>query len=224
MAQSASQPELRAMFDEKVRRGIFNPVARYLPSDVVEDRLQDAIALTWSHFERTAAERHAVLPDAILVNLCRWRAIEPHRRYVPCEGADRAGCVLDARNYREGRVEVLHLDGVLGPDDEFVEGDRELLGLAEATCVSPVRKLNSALDLDAWLAGLDERDRELLALRAAGYTLGEIGEVAGLSVSQVWARCRVLGEELAQRAGVAPPRRQRRADQCDVWAGANAPA
>ena len=40
--------DLRGEFERKIRRGIFNPIARFLPEDVREDRLQDAIAQPWA--------------------------------------------------------------------------------------------------------------------------------------------------------------------------------
>src|SRR5277367_4593725 len=100
--------DLRAAFDAKVRRGIFDPVARFLPEDVQEDRLQDAIAQTWAMYERYA-QRGELLDDAILVHSCRLRATDPGRHYVPCDGHQRKGDVLDPRNFLDGTLEVLRL-------------------------------------------------------------------------------------------------------------------
>lgn len=74
-------------FENKIRRGIFNPVARFLPEEVREDRLQDAIAQTWAMYERYA-ERGELLEDAILVHSCGLRATDPSRHYVPCDGCE----------------------------------------------------------------------------------------------------------------------------------------
>lgn len=202
LSSTLSRPQLRILFDETIRRGIFRPVVRHLPADVADDRMQDALGIVWEMFERYATEKGQMLPDSILVHSCRQRAVERSRHYVPCEGAPRQNCVLDPRNYTDGSLEVLHLDGALGPDEDSREGDRELLGLAVAMCPSPARKIISQIDLDAWLTGLASRDRRLLAMRAAGCTLAEIGTELDLSTSQVWSRCMALGAELAQRAGV----------------------
>jgi hypothetical protein len=48
-------------------------------------------------------------------------------------------------------VEVLRLDKIIHD-----RGEANLLGLAEAMASNPVRKLVSAIDLQAWLASLPE--------------------------------------------------------------------
>ena len=65
-------------FDTKIRRGIFNHVARLLPEDVREERLQDAIAQTWATYEWYAL-RGELLDDAILVHSCGQRATDASR-------------------------------------------------------------------------------------------------------------------------------------------------
>jgi hypothetical protein len=39
----AATDDVRALFEEKVRRGIFRPVARHLREDLVEDRLAEPL-------------------------------------------------------------------------------------------------------------------------------------------------------------------------------------
>jgi len=47
------QVELRRTFGHKVRKGIFKPVARFLPKHPdPEDRLQDAVWQTWAMYRR----------------------------------------------------------------------------------------------------------------------------------------------------------------------------
>ena len=65
-----------------------------------------------------------------------------------------------------------------------------------------MRKLHSALDLEAWLDELDGNDRRMLASRATGYTLEETASKLGCCRSTVFARTRQLGEDLARRIGV----------------------
>ena len=64
--------EVRKSFDEKVRRGIFRPVARHLPESIREERLHDAVCQTFKMYQRYA-RRGTLLPDAILVHSCRQR-------------------------------------------------------------------------------------------------------------------------------------------------------
>ncbi len=73
---------INATFTNKVRRGIFNPVARNVSGYVdAEDRLQDAIAQTWQLYRRNA-EAGRILDDALLVRHCKLRAIDPGRSIV----------------------------------------------------------------------------------------------------------------------------------------------
>jgi DNA-directed RNA polymerase specialized sigma24 family protein len=204
LARVLDENLLRVQFDKKVRDGIFDPVARRLPADIAEERLQDATCQTFELARRYALEKNKVLPDAILVRYCCLRAVDPGRHFIRCDGSQRLRDVLDFRNFANGRVEVLHLDGVAQDDDGELpkDGDSQLLGLAEAMSCSVERKLNSALDLEAWLHGLDGDERQMLAARAAGYTLGETATDLGCCLSTVFARTRQLGEELAARVGV----------------------
>ena len=52
-----TQTEINKSFEDKVRAGIFKPVARHLTDETTaEDRLQTAICLTWEMFSRYAAK------------------------------------------------------------------------------------------------------------------------------------------------------------------------
>jgi hypothetical protein len=66
-------------------------------------------------------------------------------------------------------------------------GEANLLGLAEAMASNPVRRIVSALDLQAWLASLPEADQVLLSMRMAGYRLKPIAKRLGISTSAAWA-------------------------------------
>ena len=104
--------------------------------------------------------------------------------------------------------------GRSGEDGELeAEGDRDLaLGLAEALAADPSAVIASALDLDRWMRDLPDEDRTLLAMRFAGHTLAEIAEAFGVSISRVFARLKLLGLALAERAEIeiARSRRKRR--------------
>ena len=76
----------RQAFDEKVRRGIFRPVMRHLPDHVQEDRLQDALGLTYSMFCRYT-RRGQVLA-----------ALADHLEAAPVEATGRPDEWLDARS------------------------------------------------------------------------------------------------------------------------------
>jgi ABC-type phosphonate transport system ATPase subunit len=57
----------------------------------------------------------------------------------------------------------------------------------------PTEKLDSALDLAAWLTTVDIRDRRLLADRLAGMSLQEVAQRADLSLTTAFQRLRQLG-------------------------------
>ncbi len=200
LAPPIDENQLRRHFDALVRRGAFKPILRFLPVEVGEERLQDTVAQTWAAYRHYALDKGKLLPDAILVHYAKLRATDANRHFV---GGRHRDCPLDWRNFRDGKVRILHLDGIPHDDDELPEeGDLALIGLAVAMSASPVRKLDSALDLERWLDGLDEEDREMLASRAAGYSLEETAATVGKCLSTVFTRTNRLGEELAARAGV----------------------
>lgn len=200
--------EICELFDQKVRAGIFRPVIRHVTGNDPEERLAEAVAMTFEMFQRYAL-RGVLLPDAILVHHCRLRATELGRAFV--RGGQRKRDVLDPRNYHEGRLELLHLDSLPAPDGGC-RGEEDaalVVGLADGLAQDPTPMLIGAIDLGRWVRSLSAGDRALLALRAAGHTLAEIGEAQGASTSKVFARLRRLGTELAARAGVTIPARPR---------------
>ena len=199
-----TQKEIRSSFDQKVRRGIFKPVARRLSGPEAEDRLQDGICQVFEMFARYAREKDKVLDDGILVHSCKQRALDLGRRFVR-DDAQPARDVLHPLNYLKGKVEVLRLDGLLGDDGEFLaqdEAEALVPGLATALQVNPQRDIISAVDLEAWIALLADTDQEFLSMRQAGSTLREIAEALDVSISKVFSRLKLLGLLLADRAGL----------------------
>jgi hypothetical protein len=181
----------RTKFEHHVRAGIFAPVARHLGHDA-DDRMQEGMALTWRLY-RNHAERGRELEPALLVHACRLRAIDLSRNLAN-DRRQKLRDAYDPRNQTAGRVALLD-----------VEGHGNVLGMAGATCINPTTKIDSAIDLSDWLDGLDDRDRQLLELRAAGYTWSETGEAVGMPLKSAFDRGRRLGQELAHRAGVSAP-------------------
>jgi hypothetical protein len=59
LARVLDENLLRIQFDKKVRNGTFNPVARRLPADIAEERLQDAVCQTFEAYRRYALEKGA---------------------------------------------------------------------------------------------------------------------------------------------------------------------
>jgi len=196
--------EVRSEFDKKVRRGMFDPVARWITGPDAEDRLQDGVCQTYEMFERYALEKDKVLDDGILVHSCRLRAVDLGRRFVR-DDAQPARDVLHPRNFTLGKVEVYRLDGMLDDDGDFLaqdEAEALVPGLATALQVNPQRDIISAVDLEVWIASLPESDQQLLAMRQAGSTLAAIAEHLDVSISKVFSRMKVLGLMLADRAGL----------------------
>jgi hypothetical protein len=190
---------IRSSFDEKIRRGMFKPIVRRLHADMAEDRSQEALALVYEQYRRHAEQGH-ILDDALLVHAARLRAEDLGRQIVPCDGVARKTCVMDVRNYIDGKVEVLRLDKIVSDHDEA-----NMLGLAEVMANNPARRIVSAIDLQAWLASLPDDDRALLSMRMAGHGWVEIGAALCISGSSAWSRCRNLGRALAERAHVEIP-------------------
>jgi hypothetical protein len=181
-------------FAEKVRAGIFRPVARHLREDLVEDRMAEGIGMAFEQYINRAAEGR-LMPDALLVRACHLRAIDLGRRLAGADGSQPKKDVYDEKAFKEGHVELLRLDGL-------DEGEGTFLGFAEPEVPNPARKLVSAMDLESWISGLGDQDRLMLALRQGGHTLTEIGMMVGRSTSFVFARLNELGRELAERAGL----------------------
>ena len=199
-----TQQEVRSTFDEKLKRGMFEPVARWITGPDAEDRLQDGICQTYEMYARYALEKNKVLDDGILVHSCRQRATDLGRRFVRDDAQPRRD-VMHPMNYSRGKVEVYRLDGLLDDDGDFVAQDEvETLvpGLATALQVNPQRDIISAVDLEAWVKSLARADRELLAMRQAGATLADIAESLDVSISKVFSQMKVLGLMLADRAGL----------------------
>ena len=175
----------RAAFDEKVRAGIFNPIARHLHDEIRDDRLAEGIAFAWRLYRTHDGD----VDTALLVHHARLRACDVSRQIA---GGYSRKDVLDARY--SGKVEVLHLDG------DHLDGDD--VGLARALSSDPTHRIFGAISLKRWLEGLPEEDQRMLELRMAGCTLEETAEKMNVSTSTVFARCRRLGLELAARAGI----------------------
>jgi DNA-directed RNA polymerase specialized sigma24 family protein len=198
----------RKEFEEKVRRGIFRPMERFVRHDL-DDRRQEGLGQVWRTYQRNR-ELGKVLPDAVLAHAFRQRACDLGRQLVP--GGRQGKDPLNPRLYHLGKVELVRLDGLVGEDGELeAEGDRDLaLGLAEALTADPSAVIASALDLDRWMRELPDEDRTLLAMRFAGHTLAEIAEAFGVSISRVFARLKLLGLALAERAEIEVARSRRR--------------
>ena len=212
--------EVNSQFEQKVRDGMFRPVARFLTNiPAAEDRLQDAVCQVWWMYRCYAIERGVILDDAILVRKCRWHACDLARQFVPGGRRRRSQDVLDPRAYRDGKVQVLRIDGAL--DDQSAEGDRPLqVGLAEEMAASPERKMNSAIDLQQWVGDLVFRDQALLERKMEGFETTQIAHELGTPYGVTYRREKELGQELAQRAGVLIAPRRRRQPTAVSSAGA----
>ena len=177
-------------FEARIRSRMFAPVERHLTNGATrEDRMQDALALTWQIYKRKA-EQGVVLDDALLVHAWRCRAVDLNRHIVPADRRSSPKDVLDPRAYRDGRAEVCPIDD---------------LGHAVLGSMNPEPSLNSALDLEGWLTELPERDRVLVMGRLAGKTLKELGSQVDMSFGGVAGRLKRLGAQLADRMGVCCP-------------------
>lgn len=193
--------EINQKFAEKVARGIFRPVIRHITGADPEERVAEAVALTFELYAKKA--RVGIeLDDALLVHHARLRAVDLGRQLV--RSGQRKRDALDPRNYHQGRVEILRIDGL--PDEEGAfrrEEDAEVvIGLADGLAHDPTPKIIGALDLASWADTLAPVDRAVLAARYEGNTLKETAEAMGSTISPVFARLKRLGTELARRAEI----------------------
>ena len=198
-----TRQELNERFDQKVRSGMFRPILRHLTDEnTAEDYLQDAVCQTWQLYCRNAEQKGKILDDALLVHACRLRAVDLSRRFVGSDGAqNRCQDVLDKRPYRDGKIQVLRIDGF--QDDQTPDGDRQVqIGWAEVTSTMPEPEMLSAMDLERWVGGLAFKDQDLMKLKYLGNGYREITGKLGLPYQHTYRRIRQLGHELADRAGV----------------------
>ena len=199
-----NQEEVNQAFEEKLHRKIFNPVKRHLKIDhEAEDRWADAVASTWAMFSRYAKEKNVVLNDAILVHSCRQRATDLGRRFVGTMGAHGTNQdVMDPRAYRDGLVRVYRLGGI-HDDEQADETDRAIeVSLAECRAEDPEQKWNSAIDLERWVGEQMFQDQAILSGKMEGKSTKEIAHECHLPYLVTWRKEKVLGYELAARAGV----------------------
>jgi DNA-directed RNA polymerase specialized sigma24 family protein len=204
--------EIREQFENKVRAGIFRPVIRHITGSDPEERLAEAVAMTFELYQ-AKARQGVLLDDALLVHHARLRAIDLGRQLV--RGGQRLRDAMDPRNYTRGRLKLLRVDG-LPDEDGDLQGEEQgdlVIGMADGLAQDPTVRLISAIDLASWASSLPPTDRAVLAARYQGCTLQETAEAMDSSISAVFARLKRLGGELAQRAGVTirPKPRKRRA-------------
>ena len=194
--------ELNLAFEDKYRRGMFNPVKRFLTNQPdPEDRFADAVAQTWSMYSRYALEKDRILDDALLVNAVKLRAIDLGHRFVPGRGRRRDA--MGDQAYQLDGVDVNHLDGEIENTPGFWN-TAEQLGFVHGAG-SPEPHWISQLDLERWLSDRSEADLKILSGRFAGLNNKEIGQQLQLKDIAVCRRVRSLGRELAEAAGVAVP-------------------
>lgn len=195
---------LKEQFTRLVENGAFDPVRRYLSPIDADDRLAEALGMVWALALRKS-EAGIRLDDALVVHAVRLRA-QDLRRQLPRGGQARRD-VMHRSNFVDGKVEVLHLDGLVDEDGDFPnEEDRAIhLAISHRTSRDPAPYLDSAIDLGAWLAELEDGDRAVVAARYAGDSLKEIAATTGRSISATFSRLRSLGRDLMGRSACAAP-------------------
>ena len=184
------QDAINQEFENKVRRGIFNSVLRYLTNPLTaEEFLQDAICKTWDCYRRNITEKGRVLPDALLVYHCRLNAIDLSSHFVPSKRM-RYQDVYNPRAYRDDRVSVIHPDNF-----EKIHAKQTTASISS----NPESYLNEALDFESWVDDLDRTDRYIVRGRLEGYTWREIGTILGHDTSVIWRKAQKLGLKLARK-------------------------
>ena len=147
--------EIREQFEKKVRAGIFRPVIRHITGNDPEERLAEAVGMTFELYARKA-KAGVVLDDAVLVHHCRLRAIDLGRQLV--KGGQRLRDAMDPRNFHRGRVEMLRIDGLPDEDGDFKteEDGNVVIGLADGLAQDPTPRIIGAIDLADWARSLPD--------------------------------------------------------------------
>ncbi len=213
--QQPSQPlpmsheQINTTFTTMIADGIFNPIKRHLGDAFdAEDRFQEALCIIYDDY-RSAAERGKPTDRAALVFGLKLKAFDVTHRFTRTGHGRRRdvmgapACVLDG-------IQVLRFDGLVededGPyDDPGVTRDNPMsfvneLSMRQTADVED--RINSALDLDAWLADLDPTDSDILQGRMEGRAGTEIAEMVGMSMTYFYQRLKTLGRKLAKDAGI----------------------
>ena len=184
-----TRADLRAAFDQKVRAGLFKHVARRAPAHLREDLLQDAICQTWEAFVRYAMAGKT-LTDKNLVQLCYWKLIARRgRSFVRLTARPRCD-VLHWRNF--ARIPLVFLD-----ETPSKGGDPRPCGPSDAAiATAPAQETRLAcLALNAWLDGLESRDKKILRLREAGQGQRAIAQKLGIAPWAVKERLKRMERE-----------------------------
>ena len=188
-----SPEEANCVFTEKVEAGLFDKLPATISNEVHrEDRTAEAVALVWEQFSRKAVEEDVVLDDALLYHAARLRAVDYSRRFVR-NGGRRFQEPLDPRSFHLGRVEIHRIDFQLEADLDCPSDHLDVLAQAgKVNRITPEAEACFRLDGRSFLAELPETDRELLARRAAGEKLADIGKGLGWSTTKVCRRLKAL--------------------------------
>ena len=200
--------DISEKFGIMVKRGIFRSVARFISSDT-EERLQEGVCQAFELY-RQHALRGVELNAPVLVCICRRRAVDLGRHLV--KGQHSVKDPLDPRAFHQGRLELVHLDGVPDGEGELDgEGDNQLEAtIFDKESANPTAKIISNISLAAWVAKLPKGDLALISMRVQGFTLTEIADEVGKSITVVCQRLQQLGQDLAQHAQLPVPKRSRR--------------
>jgi hypothetical protein len=202
------EDDINRKFECLVRKGVFRSVARFIRNDT-EERLEEGIAQTFELY-RQHALRGVELAVPVLVCVCRRRAVDLSRHLV--KGQHSLKDPLDPRAFHQSRVELVHLDGLPGEDAELgPDGDRDLEAtIFDRETANRTSALISTISLGEWLEKLTNTDLMLVTRRLEGYTLTEISNEAGKSITVTCQRLRLLGQDLAQHAQLPVPKRARK--------------
>ena len=158
--------DVRAIFDQKVRAGLFNSLRYHAQRHIADDRLQDALGMTWLYF-LGGAERGELISDHYLYVYCSLRVRERGPRFA------RSGEPARGR-------EMVCLDDT---------SPRELVDHATGD-------LDETIDRMAAVATLTQDELDLLVVRAEGDELDAIGDANGQSRGWTCRRVQRAREKL----------------------------
>ena len=118
--------DVRALFDYKVRSGLFARLGRHAQKHIREDRMQDAIGMTWIFF-RDAAMRGEIPGDGLLYNYCSNRVRERGPRLARSGEPTKARAVTSVDGLLGLSLDVDAMVDVNAAVDSLCPEDRDLL-------------------------------------------------------------------------------------------------
>jgi hypothetical protein len=153
---TARMPYLRRMARSKFRG---------LPPEAREEAIANTLALAWTFIYRLFLRGRAEEPN--MLNSCLWYACKQTKQGRTPQGCPRAKDVFNLRRFGKARFEQLDADQFVGRNTPVFD------------------QVSFRIDVPAFFATLNARQRRMALDLAGGMTTGETAEKYGLSAGRI---------------------------------------